>query len=292
MLNVKRTSVRYLFVKVFTEREACRTDRIGRFVCYNERIQYKIYMVKAVNNLLRIAICDDDQVVCSEIESVILEYQSIFETEFDIEVFESGAELYKYLKKGNQVDLLFLDIEMDDMDGIQVGEKIRMEMNDHRTNIIYVSGKDGYDRKLFDFQPLHFLSKPIEKNKVFSDLALAIKLFKKNNQIFSFRTGHDTNRVPMNDILYFESKGRKVRIVTLDDEYVYYGTIESVLEELPKKHFIQIHRSYIVNYNHVKVFSYDKVMMQDNKCLSIGQKRRQAVREMQLKRSKEMASWI
>lgn len=242
--------------------------------------------------MLRIAICDDDKVIGSEIESLILEYQQMIRSEFEIEVFESGVELYAYLKKGNSVDLIFLDIEMEDMDGIEIGEKIRVEMNDYRTSIIYVSGKDGYDRKLFDFQPLHFLSKPIEKKKIFADLELAIKLFKKNNQIFSFKTGHDMNRIPMNNILYFESKGRKVRIVTLEQEYFFYGTIEHVLHELPQKSFLQIHRSYIINYNHVKVFSYDKVMMQDNKCLSIGQKRRQAVRDMQLERSKEMTSWI
>ena len=242
--------------------------------------------------MLRIAICDDDKVIGSEIESLILEYQQMIRSEFEIEVFESGLELYAYLKKGNSVDLIFLDIEMEDMDGIEIGEKIRVEMNDYRTSIIYVSGKDGYDRKLFDFQPLHFLSKPIEKRKIFADLELAIKLFKNNNHIFSFKTGHDMNRIPMNNILYFESKGRKVRIVTLEQEYFFYGTIEHVLHELPQKSFLQIHRSYIINYNHVKVFSYDKVMMQDNKCLSIGQKRRQAVRDMQLERSKEMTSWI
>lgn len=242
--------------------------------------------------MLRIAICDDDKVIGSEIESLLLEYQQMIHTEFEIEVFESGLEFYDFLKKGNLVDLIFLDIEMEDMDGIEIGEKIRVEMNDHRTNIIYVSGKEGYDRKLFDFQPLHFLSKPIEKKKIFADLELAMKLFKKNNQVFSFKTGHDVNRIPMNDILYFESKGRKVRIVTVDQEIYFYGTIDGVLQELPKNHFIQIHRAYIVNYHHVKVFSSDKVIMENNKCLSIGQKRRQAVREIQVKISREMTSWI
>lgn len=242
--------------------------------------------------MLRVAICDDDQVICSELETLILEYQKRIQTKFDIEVFGSGAELYSFLSKGNMVDLIFLDIEMDDMDGIELGEKIRVEMNDHRTSIIYVSGKDGYDRKLFDYQPLHFLSKPIDRKKVFTDLELAMKLFQKNHQVYSFKTGHDTNRVLMQDILYFESKGRKVRIVTMDQEYDFYGTIDSVLQELPKRSFIQIHRSYIVNYYHVKVFSYDRVIMENNKCLSIGQKRRQAVREIQLKISREMASWV
>lgn len=242
--------------------------------------------------MLRIAICDDNQTICSELESLILEYQEMNQIKFDIEVFASGMEFYSYLKKGNQVDLVFLDIEMDDMNGIELGEKIRVEMNDHRTSIIYVSGKDGYDRKLFDFQPLHFLSKPIDRKKVFIDLELAMKLFTKNQAVYTFKTGHDTNRVLINDILYFESKGRKVRIVTMKEEHYFYGTIENVLQELPQKTFIQIHRSYIINYNHVKVFSYDKVIMENNKCLSIGQKRRQSVREMQLKKSREMTSWI
>lgn len=237
--------------------------------------------------MLRVAICDDEVALCSELEEMIRKYEMINRISFQVYTFSDGSELYEYMKKGNQIDLVFLDIEMGGMDGIQVSEKIRIEMNNYQTMIIYISAKDRYDRKLFDFQPLHFLAKPINKNKVFSDLDLVVKLVKKTNMIFSYKYQGMDNGIPSSEILYFEGDKRLIWIVTENQRYKFYGKITSVLKELPTENFIQIHRSYIVNFQYVIKYSKENVMMANQKYLPISKNRRDAIYEKQLEMIKE-----
>lgn len=112
--------------------------------------------------MLRIAICDDEITICSHIENIIMEYSKYFV----IKVFYTGEQLVDYIEQGNKFDLIFLDIELNLLNGIQVGKKIRQDMNDYITKIVYISGKNCYDRELFDVQPLNFIPKPIIKKKL------------------------------------------------------------------------------------------------------------------------------
>lgn len=104
--------------------------------------------------MFRIAICDDEQIIGSQIEKILLDYPKRTSLEIDIIVFYSGEELCRYMELGNIFDLIYLDIEMEGINGLEVGKKIRNTMQNHRTDIVYISGKDGYDRQLFDI-PRH-----------------------------------------------------------------------------------------------------------------------------------------
>lgn len=125
---------------------------------------------------MKIGICDDDIKLAGELEDIILKYNKINNKDHRVHVFYSGLELSEELDRGNLYDLIFLDIEMDGMNGLEVGEKIRREMDDFGTQIIYISSKEGYDRQLFDFQPLHFIVKPIKEDIVFKDIRLAERI--------------------------------------------------------------------------------------------------------------------
>ncbi len=85
--------------------------------------------------MFRIAICDDDQAIGSQIEKVLLKYSKTACLEIDITVFYSGEELYRYIESGHGFDLIYLDIEMELMDGLEVGKRIRNVMKDHKTEI-------------------------------------------------------------------------------------------------------------------------------------------------------------
>ncbi len=232
--------------------------------------------------MFRIAICDDDQAIGSQIEKVLLKYSKTACLEIDITVFYSGEELYRYIESGHGFDLIYLDIEMELMDGLEVGKRIRNTMKDHKTEIVYISAKDGYDRQLFDVQPLHFIPKPINPKLVIENLNLAMLRADKLGGIFTYRKTIETYKVPIKDIIYFESLGREIRIVTINNEDTFYGTIEEIFETVTKYQFIKIHRSYIVNYKHIAIFKYDEVIMSNDVRLPISQSRRKEVREIQL----------
>ncbi|MCR1934731.1 LytR/AlgR family response regulator transcription factor [Clostridium tepidum] len=232
--------------------------------------------------MFKVGICDDEPVICGDIEKILLNYQKYNLKEIEIEVFYSGEELCTYMEKGHFFDLIFLDIEMKEINGIEVGRKIREEMDDYLTKIVYISGKDSYDRQLFDVQPMHFLSKPISEEKVIADLNLAIKLSEKQKLVFSYKKGYEVLRIPIKNIIYFESLNRKIKIVTTRGEDIFYGTIDEIFNKVAKYQFIRIHRSYIINYIHVIRFKYEEVIMSSSSCLPIGQSRRSEVRKLQL----------
>ncbi|HGG0418075.1 response regulator transcription factor [Clostridium botulinum] len=232
--------------------------------------------------MFKVAICDDEPVICGDIENVLLNYQKYNFEEIEIEVFYSGEELCRYMEKEQSFDLIFLDIEMKEMNGVEVGRKIRQEMDDYLTKIVYISGKDSYDRQLFDVQPMHFLSKPINRKKIIADLNLAMKLLQKQRFVFSYKKGYEILRVPIKNIIYFESLNRKIKIVTTRGEDMFYGAIDEIFNRVARYQFIRIHRSYVINYIHVSRFKYEEVIMSSSSCLPIGQSRRSEVRKLQI----------
>lgn len=237
--------------------------------------------------MLRVAICDDNLTICSDLECIVLKFQEEFFINTEVEVFYSGIELFEYLNKGNSFDLIFLDIEMDYLNGIQLGKNIRTKMDDYVTKIVYISSKDGYDRQLFDVQPMHFLSKPLTSQKVIEDLLLAVKLLNKVDSVFTYKFRNDTYKLPIKDILYFESMDREIKAVTLKENVLFYSTMGAVLSQVFNYQFIQIHRSYIVNYIHITKFEYDKVLMTNSDYLPISQGNRKKVRKLLLSKEKE-----
>lgn len=237
--------------------------------------------------MFRIAICDDEQVICSQIENYILNYAADNNEKIDTQVFYSGEELIRFLEVGQSFDLIFLDIELKLINGIEVGKKIREELDDQILQIVYVSGKDSYYRDMFDVRPMHFLQKPIEEEEIIKDVRLAMKLTGKLGGIFIYKKGHEVYRKPLKDILYFESSNREVKMVTNEGEEIYYGKLEEVYEQVAKYHFMFIHKSYIVNYFYVTKFRYEDVTMSNMEVLPISQARRKATRELQVKFEKE-----
>ena len=237
--------------------------------------------------MFRVAICDDEQAICSDIENIILNFSSENNIKIEIQVFYSGEELYRFLCEDVGFDLIFLDIELKLINGIEVGRKIREELDNQILQIVYVSGKDNYYKDLFEVRPMHFLHKPINAIDVIKDLQLAMKLTDNLGGIFSFKKGQANYRITVKNILYFESVNREIRIVTTEGEEYFYGKLGDVFKQVSKYHFLYIHKSYIVNYYHITKFKYEEVTVSNSEILPISQARRKMIRELQIRFEKE-----
>lgn len=232
--------------------------------------------------MFKIAVCDDVASVCNELKTMIMDMKNdLICKEIAIDTFYSGEALIDNIKEENLYDLIFLDIELGKINGVEVGHIIRKQMEDYVTKIIYISSKDVYDRQLFDVQPLHFLKKPIDSKKVFDDIQLAMKISEKENRNFEFKSFRNTIKVPYRDILYFESRGRKVFLVGTKNNYTFYGNIKDLEEVLPK-FFICPNRSYFVNYEFVTCFKFEELIMTDGSIIPISRNKRKEIRELQL----------
>lgn len=228
--------------------------------------------------MYNIGICDDGENICASIENMLLQCAKEKNIQIETFVWYTGEGLKEYLARGNQLDILFLDIELFQMSGIEVGKFIRNQLDDMGMQIVYISGKRSYASQLFKTQPLDFLVKPLTKEQISDVIETALKVLKRKNEKFEFRQGKDYYYVPMWDIVYFVSEGRKVKIVTMKETFAFYGRLRETAERLSED-FVIIHKSYIVNKEYIFRYSYETLELVNGIILTISPANRKQVRE-------------
>ena len=228
--------------------------------------------------MYNIGICDDGRNICASIENMVLLYTKEREIKADTKVWYTGEGLCSYLEQGNHIDILFLDIELFELTGIEVGDFIRNQLENREMQIVYISGKSSYAQKLFKTQPMDFLIKPITQPQIDEALDMAVKIIGQNSGTFEFKNGKEYYYVSYGEIMYFVSEGRKVKIITLHGEWEFYGKMRELEKNLPGE-FITIHQSYIINREHVARYTYEMVELTNGTILTISKVNRKKVRE-------------
>ena len=112
---------------------------------------------------MKIAVCDDDKLLTGEIDGQLQRIQQKMGISFETDIFFDGETLWEAIEKHGSYDIIYLDIEMENMDGITVARKIREQ--DPYTILLFVSSYDSYYEQLFEVEPLRFLRKPINPEK-------------------------------------------------------------------------------------------------------------------------------
>ena len=229
--------------------------------------------------MITIAICDDEKEICSKVESILSDYSTSKKIKIDISVFYSGQNLLEYIRHGNSFDLIFLDIEMEQLNGIEFGNALRSELVDDDTRIVYISWKQSYAMDLFRIRPYHFLIKPIEENvsameKIISDVNEELI---KNRKFFHYQIGKTYSKEPYSNIRYFSSENRVVNIHTMSNDITFYGKLDDVELDTEGSVFLRVHKSLLINVKHVKRFEGKDVHMDNGEVLEISKKYKDAV---------------
>lgn len=232
--------------------------------------------------MYNIAVCDDEENVCSNLEAIIFSYMEIRNRDYNVEIFHSAKDLLQIIDEGKRYDVIFLDIEMEGLDGIGFGRILRENMEDERTKIVYISWKDSYAMNLFEIRPMDFIVKPLSEEKIHKTLDTAMKLIDSENQYFEYKVKNECNRIKFSDILYFKSANRKIFIHTNNEILEFYGKLEDTMRSLDSKRFWRIHKSSIVNYMHVRSIRYADIEIDNGEILSISQKYRADIRSRQM----------
>ena len=227
----------------------------------------------------KIAVCDDESVICRTIYDMIKNISKLINIRFETDCFSSGEELCDEMKS-NPYDLIFLDIELPRMNGVAVGKYIRESLNNETVQIAYISSKQQYAMELFESRPINFLIKPITPEKILTIIEKLLKLHAVDTQIFKFKVRQEYIKLPMSEIIYFSSSGRTVTLVSLDKSYTFYDTLEDIYSEIKNRHFLYIHKSFIVNCRYVRQYEYEQVTLLDGTVLPISQPRRKLIRKM------------
>jgi DNA-binding LytR/AlgR family response regulator len=207
-----------------------------------------------LNTPLKIALCEDAQVDAELLSALI----NLSEVPNEMETFGTGEALLETYKK-DKYDLIFLDVFMGELSGVQTAEKIR-EIDTHVV-IVFTTTSDDYTREGYRLNAYKYLIKPVNLADVKDALDLAVMVRDKAaGASLAIVTDNVPVFIPLHDIIFVESSNRKSLIYTLDKTYATTMTIDSLEKLLPAPRFLRSHRSYIVNLDHVDDVDEDFIM--------------------------------
>ena len=228
---------------------------------------------------MRILICDDDPVFCDELERDLEQYEIIHRLEFEILKVFSGEQALDALAQGDW-DVLFMDIEMPTINGVEAGKRVREQLQNYGLKIIYVSSQRGYAMDLFKVDTFDFLIKPVKYEELEEVMDKLMNTLNRGGEMFVYHKKGQTARCKMEDILYFESQLKKTIVVTRQKTDEFYASLKDIYEELKDKRFFYCHKSILVNYDRVAEFHYDKLVLDNGEELEISQAKRKEVRKL------------
>ena len=177
----------------------------------------------------------------------------------EVQTFHSAeAFLFKY-EEDKAFDILLLDIEMEEMDGVTLARKVRS--GNQQVQIVFITGYTDYIADGYEVEALHYLLKPIKEEKLFEVLERAVEKLARNERTLLLDTADGIVRVPLYEIHWIEVQRNYVTVHAAED-YTVKKSLSEVEAELDEG-FIRTGRSFIVNLKQVRRIGKTEVVLAD-----------------------------
>lgn len=222
---------------------------------------------------MKIAICDDDARQIEVIEGYIKAWAEKNKEAVTVETFLSAERFLFHCTSTTSYDLLFLDIRMDKITGMELAERIRE--TDTETAIVFVTADRDFVFRGYEVEALYYLIKPIDEAACEKCLdKVKAKLSLEEGAALVIQTQGKLLKIKHRDLIYLESLSHYLNICTTQGEYKYRKKIADIEEELKEnKNFIRIHRSFIVNLEFVYAIEESGVVMENGVTIPISRQR-------------------
>lgn len=227
--------------------------------------------------MLRIAICDDDEYSIKRVKTFVAGYAKTKNVQISISTFLSGVVL---LEDFAGYDLIFLDIEMPGLNGIEVAKRIGERGSIGK--IVYTTSHKCYMQQAFHVHAFEYMVKPFsieEITTILDDFVRSIASNPKHN-VLMFKIGKSVTCFETDEIFYFEYKGNEgVRIINCSNDIFVHYTLQDILEMTEEYGFAVPHKSIIVNLRHIKSIKGFDIFISNGDVLPVAQKRATSFRE-------------
>ncbi len=220
---------------------------------------------------MRICICDDNPATHQEIRNHLQPFFTEAEMPHITDLFK-GEELIEHYSLQKNFDIIFLDIEMGGLNGIDTATRLREYTPE--TIIIFVSSHKNYVFDVFRCEAFHFLVKPINQGEFDDVFNRALHKHGVMNEKYIICHKNIRETVLIGDITYIEGYRRRVKVHVSDEEYEHTGKISDAYEKLRDHGFLRIHQGYVINMRHIRTFGSTEVILKDGTKIPIGEKRR------------------
>lgn len=214
--------------------------------------------------MFRIAVCDDESYFRKHIREVLAEYMEEKGILYEIDEFESGKEFINLGIEIARYKVVFLDINMEELDGMETAQKIREVNRD--IYIVFVTAFINYTLEGYKVDAVRYI---LKNNVNFPELlfecmdAINAKMnYEVKRKSFNFNEG--TKNIPIDRLLYIESRLHKLEFYVMEEnlnKYTMYRKLDILEDELKGYDFLRIHQSYLVNLKHIsKVSRYEALL--------------------------------
>ncbi len=208
--------------------------------------------------MYEIAICDDDSAFAQELEEMLSELFLARGVNCRVSRFSDPSQLMNALERGANCDLLFQDILFGEERGLRFARLVRERKWD--LDLVFVTSSEEYAVAGYDVRPLHYLLKPIRREQL--EEAVDRFLERRTPCTLCLTTPTSTVRLPISEILYFEIYNHTVVIHLRDGgDRSWRCTLHDLESMLPPEQFVRIHRSFLVNLEHIAEIERDRVRL-------------------------------
>lgn len=201
---------------------------------------------------MTIYICDDSRSDLLRLNHHLQEYLSHLDQEITVEAFPSGEQLLRrYEEAVEKPSLIFLDIYMDDPDGMRVAHTLREEH--YKGGLIFTTSSMEHAMDSYNVDALYYLQKPYDHEDFINAIRRCSSIFENTSKLYRVNVQGKEIQIPLKDILYFEA-GRHVTLIhTLTDIISITKVLSAVCEDFEQNpEFIRVGRSYLINRLYVR----------------------------------------
>lgn len=215
---------------------------------------------------MNIAICDDENYWRETLTDDIKKYKTSRHIDIFFDYFSDGVSLAKCKKK---FDIIFMDYQMNDLNGIETARQIRKSNNN--CIIIFVSAFPNAALDAFEVNAFRFLAKPIDRKKLFGSLDDFLKAEKSDFLILNTHNG--TIKIKESDIIYCESMQKHTIIHTANGSSEISVNLREIENKLSKDKFFRCHKAYVVSFYHIRSYSNTDMIFDNGEKAYISRKR-------------------
>lgn len=226
--------------------------------------------------MLKIALCDDDWNALSKLNDIIIQYCEEINMKAMINAYSTGEEL---LISTKNYDVIFLDIQMGNLNGIEVAKQVRNK--DTNVKIIYVTAFTDYQNYAFSVHAFGYIIKPYNPTMIRRILSEAIEYIKKQSakSTLCLKINNGMMDIDPENIYYFEYSNRKLKVIYAEGTCYANYSVEELIEDIQELGFVSPHKSFIVNLLHVMKIKGYEIQMRNGDIIPLSQKRSAAVRD-------------
>lgn len=208
----------------------------------------------------RVAICDDSEMDTAFLRDILNRWAAQRQTAVRVEAFSSAERFLFQYAEDKDFDILLLDIEMDGMDGVTLAKRVRQD--NERVQIAFITGFPDFIAEGYEVSALHYLMKPVSKEKLFAVLDKAVGNLGKQEKRLCVTFDRQTAFIPLSRITYIEAQKQYVAIHTDTQAYRMKASLADTEKELDE-YFFKCQRSFIVNLRHVLRIGSDSVVLKN-----------------------------